>query len=385
MKRQNPYPKKHNGGRNRSFLQSQGFTLIEIIGVLAILAILASIVTSGVLARIRQARRDAEEQTLSTLALSLKEAVQKEHQIPGPTNWVTFLENYIDLSPQEIATTSLGYNRVYLADPLMVLGPNGNATLPYVQDADGSVQPHHVRFLIISSTWRPLPQISQAQFDTLWSLPSGSIPENWPQEWKGHGEDLHIVRIDLEPLFFHIVFNNLDPDHTASFRISGGQKEMQVESGKQLDRWYIQETPLDLYFATGTLQAREYVHQDQSYYFQAGRWATTVSGKGPGKGGEFADLVNRVLQLPVPDSPRRFGATPRSVLNEFYTYMWYYTTWANTGFDTDGSLIPFLTPMYMALMDAQRRMALESFFLVRPQFGHHGHGGGMMGGMGGWR
>ena len=343
-----------------------GFTLIEIIGVLAILAILASIVAAGALAHIRQARRDAEEQTLATLALSLKEAVQKELQIPGPTNWVTFVANYIDLSPQEIAMTSLGYPRVFLPDPQMILGPDGNANLPYIQDADGSVRPQHVRFLIISSTWRPLPEISQGQFATFWSLPSGRVPDHWPEAWKTHGEDLHIVRIDLEPLFHRLVFNNLDPDHTATFRMSGGQKEIQVESGTQLDRWYIQETPLDLYFANGTLQAREYVLRDQSYYFQEGRWSQTVSGKGPGSGGEFADLVNRVLQLPVPDSPARFGATPRSVLNEFYVYMWYYTTWAKAGFDTGGSQVPFLTPMYMALMDAQRRMALESFYLVRP-------------------
>ncbi|MCD6340105.1 MAG: type II secretion system protein [Verrucomicrobia bacterium] len=319
-------------GRERD----RAFTLIEMIGVLALVAILAGLLAPNIISRIQEARRDAERQTLQTLADNFRTAIRKERQVPAAANWVALVAGFSDLAPVDIATNRVGNARAFLVDPDIVIGPAASPGLPYVQGADGSQQPQHARFMIVSSTWRALPSEGLANFDALWDRSYGNLPSNWPSSWEGRGRDLHVIRINVEPLFHRIVLSNLDSDHAGPYSVDGAEEKFTVPSNSQEERWYLESTRLDLYTADDELQAVEYVNDDASYFFANAKWGGEVRGS-PDTQGAFRNLVDAMLAAPLPASIlQQHGILPRAVLNEFYTYMWFYTAWAEEGFPNAG-------------------------------------------------
>jgi len=133
--------------------------------------------------------------------------------------------------------------------------------------------------------------------------------------------------------FHRVILNNLDAIQAGySVESTGHPHSSNADTPAAIDRWFLDGTALNLHLANGSVQAREYVHEDETWFFTRGRWSRKPGripdGNGTGAGGEFADLVAAFLAAPWnPDA--KFGATQQDVVNEFYNYMWTYGVWGS--------------------------------------------------------
>jgi hypothetical protein len=79
----------------------------------------------------------------------------------------------MSLPTSAISTNSRRYARAFLIDPNLRVGTNGGAPLPYVQDANGSINPVSARVMIVSSLAQALPVSSGVPYAALNSTRSG--------------------------------------------------------------------------------------------------------------------------------------------------------------------------------------------------------------------
>lgn len=344
----------------------RGWTLVELIGVLAIIAILSFVVAANVIERIKAARREAERENLKRIAELLIESVLRAHVLPSSTGWIDLVASNTDLSAPQIAANKLGLARVLIPDPTMVVGAaqGGGLPLPYVQASEGSVRPKNVRYVLISSTWQPLPEMSSSLFQELWNLVDGSVPSSWPAEWQGHGSDLHIQKIDLTPLFCRFVVNNLDPAQSAQWRVEVAEP-VSVAPKQIKETWYLKQTAVDLFGTNGVITVRLHLSDDISLNFAYGHWSQEARRPPLTAQGEFASLVQLVLNFNPPPDPNKFGTTVRDILSQFYTFMWYYTVWAGEGFYSPPTTSGEQLPMYRVLEEAQRLLDAFTFNILK--------------------
>lgn len=115
-----------------------GFTLIEMIGVIAIMAIFAAVITPNVVKQIQAVRQDAEEETLGVLAEGLIDYVLENRIIPqsgeGSGTWSTNIATQVDLSTKKIYENEIGNSRRYWFDPATNLNGLSDNSGPYNQN-----------------------------------------------------------------------------------------------------------------------------------------------------------------------------------------------------------------------------------------------------------
>ena len=262
------------------FSLSSAFTLIEFIGVLAIIAILAAMVAPVVVKQVDSAASSSENANVSAMADALRQYVVQSRSIPDDTTWFTAVGSQLGLAPANITnTTPRGYTRAYLMDSGGWLGTASFVSGYWTQSPAGTTtRPSQARLMIVSTMARALPvssgKPSAADFNTIWNTPQGWMPNTSSfANWNGSSNDLVIVRIILDPLFHHVILNNLSSAQTVSFSINGSTPLTPV--GPPIDSYYLDGSVLGLYDTSTppNLMSQEIIRSDLSRLWNtSGPW-----------------------------------------------------------------------------------------------------------------
>ncbi len=125
-------------GKNNKLKCKQGFTLLEMIGVIAIIAILSAIIAPNIIRQMQSATQDVEEKTLSLLADGLIDYVLENRIIPqsgeGSGTWSTNIAAQTDLPAEKIYENDLGISRRYWFDPATDLNGLSDNSASYDQN-----------------------------------------------------------------------------------------------------------------------------------------------------------------------------------------------------------------------------------------------------------
>jgi prepilin-type N-terminal cleavage/methylation domain-containing protein len=148
---------------------SQGFTLVELIGVLAILAILASFITPNVVNQLRSARRDAEDKQLANISQGIELYLRQTRSFPA--NLAVLSPDYVPTSSGQLTNNANGFLRYYFVQP-NISGYTNVAGSDPTALADS-------RFLLITDlTQNANPTIiTDAEFETWWDTDETGIPD----------------------------------------------------------------------------------------------------------------------------------------------------------------------------------------------------------------
>ena len=95
----------------------QGFTLIEMIGVLAIISTLAAVLVPNVVKGVDEVVSEAEGRNLTTLASALDSYTTSQKAIPNAAAWVAALGSVTSMSTTKINLNERSFQRGYYVDP----------------------------------------------------------------------------------------------------------------------------------------------------------------------------------------------------------------------------------------------------------------------------
>jgi prepilin-type N-terminal cleavage/methylation domain-containing protein len=148
---------------------SQGFTLVELVGVLAIVAILASFIAPNVIDQLRSARRDAEDQQLANIAQGIELYLRQTRSFPA--SLAVLSPDYVPVSSGQLTNNANGFLRHYFVQP-NISGYTNVAGLAPAALADSRV------LLITNLTQNANPAITTvAEFETWWNTDETGTPD----------------------------------------------------------------------------------------------------------------------------------------------------------------------------------------------------------------
>jgi len=330
---------------------ARGFTIIELTGVLTILAVLAMAVIPSVIRRIDRAAWQRETSDLSTMANGLVQYVLTEKRIPATNQIPAAIATYRNLALNQVTTTPRGFQRAFLVDPNASINGNDLRSSAYVQSNSGWTNPPpKARVLMLSTIARPPLSTITDSFTNIWNTPEGGKPASWT----GRAEDLRIQRLELGKSFYKLFLLNLDPTN-ASYTFEANALSSVSSAGGQLTAYVLEGTALSLYDGAGALQMRVIIDSDQSFVYLNKSWSRDLSSSDPDTldPGSFGDWVERFLSCggPGPPYPNN-SASPQSVVDQLYTYLWGYSVWAESGFQGVGESSTVQNPLFRVVNDA---------------------------------
>lgn len=311
---------------------AEGFSLIELIGVLAILAVLAAAAGPTLIKRMDFEAKTAEKKTLASFTNALVTGILSSNQIPDAPNMPASIARVLNCNASQVTANARGFTRLFIADPAVSISGAG---LPYTQGTAGaSALPSNARAVIISTIAKALPTIAPdtAEFAEIWNAAEDTIPSVL-SSWGGRGEDLIIERVNFSPLFFKLLLKNVDP--TPNDRPNQGYYSLQdygivyVQPQDQFSAYYLDGTLLTLYRWPGTAadrDTREILHSDISFLYQKHKWARKLEGSDEVVG-TFGELASEFVKPPAPADPE-FGSTQQAVLNLLFSFLTSYGNWA---------------------------------------------------------
>lgn len=191
----------------------QGFTLIEIIGVLIIIAILATAIVPSLSGEVTRAYADAETKSQESIGNALVDYAKESHNVlVSIATWADSLVGILDLPADDIANTKAqGGTRRIIVDPAHGLTLtsgvyNQAAAFQATSSASGSlpiVKPMGARFLVVSGLKGPAPAdvLTAAEFTAIWNQ-TAAAPANFIEN-----EFLRIQRLSLSGLFHPVTFS----------------------------------------------------------------------------------------------------------------------------------------------------------------------------------
>lgn len=185
------------------FRRANGFTLLEMIGVLAVMAILAGALAPNLIQLLDEGYESAERQSLATIADSLERSIRANKIIPSAsaTEWPARVAEYSAISAGRVLENERGFSRRLYVDPRF--WTNTDQTFSTYQQTQGASSPPVApRMMLVSRLDGNVGQAlnSHTAFQDVWEqTPSASIVE---------GKKLLIQRIHLGPLFHRVILSN---------------------------------------------------------------------------------------------------------------------------------------------------------------------------------
>ena len=271
--------------RSRKF--PRAFSLIELIGVLAVTAILAAVMVPALIRQMDRIAGEQENVALKSVSDALQQSILRNRYIPSESDWTANIATELGVDVANVATNSRRQPRFLLIDPALSIGTN-SSPLPYNQtnwvsgsvvtnNAGVIVPPLSPRLLILSSISRTFPTnvvsgvASPTNFNAIWdrndagnALPATSFAwTGWPD-----GDDLKIQRVNLSPLFVHLVLTT-NVSETAYYSINStntSDKYNVPTPGR--DGYFIKNSVLVLYVVGRTnIDSQQILTRDTSFVY----------------------------------------------------------------------------------------------------------------------
>jgi type II secretory pathway pseudopilin PulG len=357
------------GGSPRARTGRRAFTLIGMIGVLAVLAILAAVVLPALIRETDKLVADAEGANLQAYADVLQQSIGRNRYIPGQADWAATIAAQLGASVLTVSTNARHQARVFLIDPRLEIGANGGG-LPYAQTnfPFGSsvsnngvlVPPISPRVMIVSTLGAALPGNlaggTATDFSNLWNTADGMVPSGgiWAG-WNGAADDVKVQRVNLSPLFVHLVLGTYQSAQNGYYAVDGAS--LAAASTNSIEGYFIQGSVLNLYnnSVTTSLDSQQVLLRDSSFVFEDNVWKNAIAGNYlPGSGLNLAAVVTQFLAAPPNRNAANTNGNAQQVamVSAMMNYMSKYDDWAAGNF-TDNSLKNALINNYQpAMMEA---------------------------------
>jgi hypothetical protein len=271
---------------------------------------------------------------LNTISNALMLHMVRSNVIPSETTWAGAAANWFTRPASQILTNNRGYARLFFYDS----GGWLNGKLPYTNGVAGAgvSAPSGARVAIVSTIATALPYangaLSTADFNSLWNATPGATPSYLTSHgWTGSGDDLVIQRINLDPLFHHLVLTTRDSSTTAGYSINSSSSSNAVPNTPSgLNSYYFDGTTVGLWSGV-TLTNRFLLTRDISYTFDGGMWQAQLTGASQDNGAVATNFAYQAgLFIHTDNVPGGHqGASAQSLLSAFYGFMYGYTVWAN--------------------------------------------------------
>jgi type II secretory pathway pseudopilin PulG len=353
--------------------------MIEMIGVLAVLAILATIIISATPRQLDVVATNLESTNLVNYANALQNSILRNRYIPGTNDMAQVIATELGMDVKDVNINGRYNQRAFLSDPDMQFYTNGaflDSTHlvtrgPWQQNIGGAFlvppgatatygggsnnPPQKVRLMIVSSLTKGLPgtlaTLNANDFNQVWATTDDGLPNVSVFSGYGFGvDDLKVQRIDLSPLFVHLILYNynypassvgqftIDPDRVGAIinTVPNGQYG--------IDTYFLRSTVLGLLKSTsagGTLDANQILNRDTSFAYALDTWRSSINlGEGVDpKAALFGNALWAVAQV-FQSSPANslavvnFGkqVTPPIVVTNIWMFMSNYVYWASNGF-----------------------------------------------------
>ncbi|MEM9056447.1 MAG: type II secretion system protein [Pseudomonadota bacterium] len=255
-------------------LRQQGFTLLEIIGVVAVIAILASVLAPSVVDTINRSYATAEESNLETVADILRQYVRQTRIVPSTAvaNWTAALATQSEFTAAQLRFNRRNQQRVLLADPRFFTpaeAPFGG----YAQTSGLAARPNSPRLMLLSNMAGAVPAVPNtgAAFDAVWNQTAGAAAVEGP--------NLKIERIHLGDLFHQMLLTNSDSASVAYTLDANGPFAIPPASGSvdgQVLRFVLEGTQVQYFngFPAGAAETASIVQRDVSrgYITDGSNW-----------------------------------------------------------------------------------------------------------------
>jgi hypothetical protein len=182
---------------------------------------------------------------------------------------------------------------------------------------------------------------STNEFNAIWNAGEGSLPAGSPWTgWSGAG-DLKIQRLNLAPLFVHIVLTSYASFDASSNRVEG---RFSIDGGALTnapdtivnpigrDTYFLQNSALNLYTYTNSLDNQQILTRDISFVYQQHVWRASIEGLGFAGGMDIGTIVDRFLRAPANPNPNVPGNQQVISVQRMMEYFQAYETWEGVGF-----------------------------------------------------